>query len=92
MKNDACLQQLQLTLVELPEAELRKILNDYRGYIRGAAADRASENRLLAVLAETRQLAAGFAGRRRPVRLAIRAFALAFALAATLAGYWLFLQ
>ncbi|VEB45006.1 Predicted membrane protein [Chromobacterium violaceum] len=67
MKNDACLQQLQLTLVELPEAELRKLLRDYRGYIRGAVADRASESRLLAILADTRELAAGFsAGAARP--------------------------
>ncbi|AVG14467.1 MULTISPECIES: hypothetical protein [Chromobacteriaceae] len=92
MKNDACLQQLQLTLVELPEAELRKILRDYRGYIRGAVADRASESRLLAVLADTRQLAAGLSRRSGRERLAIHGLALAAALAATLAGYWLFLN
>ncbi|OQS11639.1 hypothetical protein B0T37_04470 [Chromobacterium violaceum] len=92
MKNDACLQQLQLTLVELPEAELRKLLRDYRCYIRGAVADRASESRLLAILADTRELAAGFSRRRGPARVAEHGLALAFALAATLSVYWLFLN
>lgn len=38
MKHDACIQQLQLTMVRLPEAELRKILDEYRDYIRDAVA------------------------------------------------------
>lgn len=97
MKNDACLQQLQLTLVQLPEAELRKILNDYRGYIRDAASDRASESQLLAILAETRQMAAAAFARRRILRqsreqLAYRLAGAGSALAACAALCWLFLQ
>ncbi|KZE86358.1 hypothetical protein AWB61_16250 [Chromobacterium sp. F49] len=97
MKNDACLQQLQLTLVGLPEAELRKILNDYRCYIRDAVSDRGSENRLLAILTETRQLAAAAFARRRILRhsrgqLAIHALAAAAAVAVNVASYWLYLH
>ncbi len=97
MKNDACLQQLQLTLVQLPEAELRKILNDYRGYIRDAASDRGSESQLLAILTETRQMAAAAFARRRILRhgrqqLAIRLSGIAAALTACAALYWLFLN
>ncbi|OHX17174.1 hypothetical protein BI343_13125 [Chromobacterium amazonense] len=97
MKNDACLQQLQLTLVQLPEAELRKILNDYRAYIREAASDRGSEGQLLAILAETRQMASAVFARRRILRhgrqqLAVRLAGAAAALTACAALYWLFLN
>ncbi|POZ62463.1 hypothetical protein [Chromobacterium alticapitis] len=97
MKNDACLQQLQLTLVELPETELRKILNDYRGYIRDAASDRASESQLLAILTETRQMAVAAFARRRILRhsreqLAIRAAGCLSAFAACAALYGMFLH
>ncbi|OWY37556.1 hypothetical protein CEK28_16125 [Xenophilus sp. AP218F] len=97
MKNDVCLQQLQLTLVALPEAELRKILTDYRGYIQDAVADRASQSRLLSALTETRQLAVAAFTRRRiwrgsPESLRIRALALAAAALVNAAGYWMYLN
>ncbi|UTH72318.1 hypothetical protein [Chromobacterium sp. IIBBL 290-4] len=97
MKNDACMQHLQLTLVELPDAELRKILNDYRGYIREAVSDRASENRLLSLLTETRQLAAAAFTRRRILRrskgqLMAHGLALLAAAAVNAASYWVYLH
>ncbi|MCD5362976.1 MULTISPECIES: hypothetical protein [Chromobacterium] len=97
MKHDACIQQLQLTMVRLPEAELRKILDEYRDYIRDAVADPRNEGRLIAALADSRQLAVAAFARRRLLRaqcarLARHALGGMAAACGVVAMYWLFLQ
>ncbi|MCS3802603.1 putative membrane protein [Chromobacterium alkanivorans] len=97
MKHDACIQQLQLTMERLPEAELRKILSDYREYIRDAVADQRNESRLIAALADSRRrTVSAFAHQgslsAQWARLTRHALGGMAAACGVVAMYWLFMQ
>ncbi|MCP1289155.1 MULTISPECIES: hypothetical protein [Chromobacterium] len=96
MKHDACIQQLQLTMERLPEAELRKILSDYREYIREAVADQRNESRLIAAWADSRRTVSILARKgslsAQWARLARHAVGGMAAACGVIAMYWLFMQ